>query len=126
MVAGAQVPPDEQPVVELGVLDLACLGEQGEQEEREDKDLMEARWAAARIRELLDMPLMVSEAEGQRKVTASDVMLLLRSPGPVLGHYLRALEEQAIPWSAEGGEDFFETTEINVALSLLQIVDKQH
>ena len=33
------------------------------------------------------------------------------------------LEEQGIPWSAEGGDDFFRSTEVNVALSLLQVVD---
>lgn len=51
------------------------------------------------------------------------MLLLLRSPGAVLHHYIRALNEAGLPWSAEGGEDFFASTEINVALSLLQIVD---
>ncbi|MEA4933930.1 MAG: 3'-5' exonuclease, partial [Lawsonibacter sp.] len=53
----------------------------------------------------------------------SDIMVLLRSPGSVLHHYLRAFEEEGIPWVSDGGEDFFATTEVNVALSILQIVD---
>ena len=108
--------------LELDLLDLSILGEQ--EEEKEDKNLLEARFAARRIRALLDDPLLV-EGEGgaARPLRPSDVMILLRSPGPVLHHYLRALNEEGIPWAAGEGEDFFETTEVNVALAILQIVD---
>ena len=121
LVPGAIFPENKDERVELNLLDLSCLKDQ--EGEREDKDLLEARCAARRIRELLDKPLMLREGDGLRPMTASDVMLLMRSPGPVLGCYIQALNEQGIPWSAEGGEDFFQTTEVNVALSLLQIVD---
>lgn len=66
---------------------------------------------------------MVKDGEGTRPLRPSDVMILLRSPGVVLHHYLRALSEEGIPWSADGGGDLFDTTEVNVALALLQIVD---
>ena len=67
--------------------------------------------------------MVEGENGGQRPVLPSDFMLLLRSPGPVLHHYIRALGELDIPWSAEGAGDIFETTEVNVALAILQIVD---
>ena len=108
--------------LELDVLDLSFLREQ--EEEKEDKNILEARFAARRIRELLDGPLLIEGENGEaRPLRPSDVMILLRSPGPVLHHYLRALNEEGIPWTADGGEDFFETTEVNVALAILQIVD---
>ena len=108
--------------LELDALDLSFLSEA--EGERAGKDLLEARFAARRVRELLDLPLMVEgENGGQRPVLPSDFMLLLRSPGPVLHHYIRALGELDIPWSAEGAGDIFETTEVNVALAILQIVD---
>ena len=107
--------------LELDMIDLSFLGEQ--EGEKDSKDLLEARFAARRIRALLEQPLMIEEGEGLRPLRPSDVMILLRSPGPVLHHYLQALDEEGIPWTAGGGGDFFDTTEVNVALAILQIVD---
>ncbi len=113
--------PDDPYALELNAIDLSFLGEQ--EGEKEDKNLLEARFAARRVRELLDTPLMVEEGTGLRPLRPSDVMILLRSPGPVLHHYVQALNEEGIPWTAEGGKDFFQTTEVNVTLAILQIVD---
>ena len=122
LVPGKEFLGDEEDyALELHALDLSCLGDQ--EGEKESKDLLEARFAARRIRALLDKPLMIEEGEGLRPVRPSDVMILLRSPGTVLHHYLRALSEEGIPWTAEGGGDFFETTEVQVALAILQVVD---
>jgi len=112
LVPGATFPEGGDYRLELDVVDTGeAVDEEGEQE---DKNLLEARNAALRIRQLLD-------ADPAWKPT--DVMILLRSPGPVLHHYIRALNEQGIPWSADAGENFFDATEINVALALLRIVD---
>ncbi len=114
--------PEEDPyALELDAVDLSFLGDQ--EGEKDSKDLLEARFAARRIRALLDAPLMVEEGDGLRPVRPSDVMILLRSPGPVLHHYIQALEEEGVPWSAGEGKDFFQTTQVNVALAILQIVD---
>ena len=121
LVPAAQFPGEGDYALELDALDLSGLGDQ--EGEKEDKNRLEARFAARRIRQLLEQPLMIKEGDGLRPVRPSDVMILLRSPGVVLHHYLRALSREGIPWSADGGEDFFATTEVNVALSILQIVD---
>ena len=117
---GASYPETERPV-ELALLDLSAC--EGEGEDKVNKNLLEARWAAGRIRELLDGSFLIGPEGAQRPLEPSDVMILLRSPGTVLHHYIRALNELGIPWAAEGGGDIFETTEVNVALSLLQVVD---
>ena len=111
----------ESYALELDLLDLSFLGER--EGEKESKDLLEARFTARRIRSLLEQPLMIEEGESLRPVRPSDVMILLRSPGSVLHYYLQSLNEEGIAWNANGGEDFFDTTEVNVALSILQIVD---
>ncbi len=126
LVPGRSFPtPDAGPdasdpyALELDLLDLTCLKEQ----EGGSKDLLEARFAAKRIQELLSAPLMVEDGDGLRPLRPSDVMILLRSPGPVLRCYLQALGEAGIPWSVETSEDFFASTEVNAALAILQIVD---
>lgn len=121
LVPGAGFPVGTDYALELNGLDLSFLGDQ--EGEKDSKDLLEARFAARRIRQLLSAPLMITEGESLRPVRPSDVMVLLRSPGSLLHHYLRAFEEQEIPWVSDGGQDFFATTEVNVALSILQIVD---
>ena len=110
--------PDPRYCVELDCVDLSTLTG-GEGEERADKDLVAARAVARRVRELLDSGLDV----GGRPVRAEDIVILLRSPGPVLRHYAAALGELSIPWSAEGGRAFFGTTEVSVAIALLQVLD---
>ncbi len=107
--------------LELDVLDLSFLGDR--EGEKDSKDLLEARFAARRVRELLDKPLLIKEGDGLRPLRPSDVMILLRSPKATLHHYLRALTEEGVPWTAEGGDNLFETTEVNVTLAILQIVD---
>ena len=121
LVPGAAFPEGEDYAVELDALDLSFLGDQ--EGEKDDKDLLEARFAARRIRQLLAQPLMIAQGEDVRPVRTSDIMILLRSPGSVLHHYARALGEEGIPWIADGGEDYLSTTEVNVALAILQIVD---
>ncbi|WP_130871158.1 helicase-exonuclease AddAB subunit AddA [Intestinimonas massiliensis (ex Afouda et al. 2020)] len=119
---GAPYAPDPAYQVELDVLDASVTGE--DEGEKVARDLLEARFAARRIRELLDVGFPVSDGEGgTRPVRTSDIVILLRSPNTVLRHYALALGERDIPWEAEGGGDFFAATEVNVALSLLQIID---
>ena len=126
---GPDFPESVNPAVELDVLDLS--GEDAEEDRpreeqaaRVSKDLQEARFAARRVRAMLDEGFPVCDGRGGvRPVEPGDMVILLRSPGTVLPHYARALAERGIPWEAEGGGDFFASTEVNMALSLLQIVD---
>ena len=124
---GAAFPGDEADyAVELDAIDLSGGGdgEDGGESETPARDLLEARFVARRVRELLDEGFQVSDGEGGlRPVRCADIVVLLRSPNTVLRHYARAFGERDIPWEAEGGEDFFASTEGNVALSLLQIID---
>ncbi len=118
----AELTPDPRYAVELNCVDLSALPDRSEEageEERPDKDLLTARAAARRVRELLASGLPV----GDRPVRPEDIVILLRSPGPVLRYYAAALDEQGVPWSAEGGQEFFGTTEISVAVALLQVLD---
>ena len=125
LVPGASFPAGEDYALELDILDLNREGEEEEPDSTNNpgRDLLEARFAARRIREMLDRPFMIAQGDSLRPVRASDIMVLLRSPGSVLRHYIRAFGEQGIPWTAEGSGDFFETPEVHAAVSILKIVD---
>ena len=125
LYAGREFPGREEDYrVELNALD--CSAGDGEEAAGEPvaRDLIEARFAARRISELLEEGFPVFDGEGGlRPVRPEDMVILLRSPGTVLHHYAQALGERDIPWQAEGREEFFGATEIQVALSLLKIID---
>jgi len=123
LVPGGQFPESGADLrVELDALDASLPDwEEGEAPAR---DLLEARYVARRARELMDAAFPVPDGEGGlRPVRWSDMVILLRSPNTSLHHYAAALGELDIPWSAEGGEDFFAATEIQAALSLLRAID---
>jgi len=86
--------------------------------------LLEARFAAARIAELLREGYPVTGEDGAlRPCTPEDIVVLMRSPGPRLRHYARALAEQNIPCAIQEDEDFFSAMEVAVVCALLQILD---
>ena len=126
LVPGATFPAGDNYAAELDIINLDRgdeLEDQPDGTNNPGRDLLEARFAAARIRELLDAPFMISEGGGLRPVRPSDIMILMRSPGSVLHQYVRALGEQGIPWAAENRGDFFHTPEVYAALSILKVVD---
>ena len=105
-------------------LDVLALPDGDGGEDETDKNLIEARFVARRITELLRTGFPVDDgAGGKRPARPEDIVILLRAPGPVLRHYARAMAEAGVPMEAEGSGDFFETTEISVALSLLEVID---
>ncbi|MBP1737476.1 MAG: helicase-exonuclease AddAB subunit AddA [Oscillospiraceae bacterium] len=119
---GAAFAPDDRYRVECDVLD--CRGRDTGEEDSADRNLMEARFAARRIRDMINDSFPVSSGDGSvRPISPQDVAILLRSPKSVLRHYIQALEEQNLPWEAETESDIFATTEGSVALSFLQIID---
>ena len=105
-------------------LDVIALPEDEGGEDSVNKNLTEARFVAQRMVQMLREGFPVSDGNGgQRPVRPDDMVILMRSPGPVQRHYARAMAEAGIPVETESGGDFFETTEISVALSLLEIID---
>ena len=93
-------------------------------EDDADETMTEPRFIARRLHKLLAEGFPVSDGQGgQRPVEPGDMAILLRSPRGSLGRYVHALRELGIPWASEGGEDFFDTPEVSVALSYLEIID---
>ena len=89
------------------------------------RSLAEARFVAERISQLLaeGYPVTDSGAGILRPCRPEDIVVLMRSPGPRLRYYTRALAERGIPCGIQEDEDFFSTMEVAVAYALLQILD---
>ena len=92
-------------------------------EERVSRSLIEARFVAERIRALLDEGYPVADGEGFRPCRAEDIVVLMRSPGPRLRHYVRAFAEYGIRCSVQENENFFATMEVAVVFAFLQVLD---
>lgn len=123
LVAGASFLPGERPdcySTELALLDTSDCKEHGQGMK---SAVLESRWVAGRIRQLVEEGFSISQGEGFRPVGYGDMMILLRSPKSSLGAYVLALETLGIPWVTRGAKDLFDSTEVQVALSLLHLVD---
>lgn len=122
---GAAYPETQADRVELDVLDMSAV-ERGAEEESPKKSEAEARFVAARIRELLDRKMLVSDPDtGElRPITPGDIAILMRSPASKTALYSAALAEVGISFRTEGtGESFFDAPEIAAVLSFLAVVD---
>lgn len=82
----------------------------------------ESAFTAGRIRELLDGTHMVRQGEDLRPITASDIVILLRSPGTNGLYFQNALEELGIPCRSDTGSDLLKTEEIETLRALLCVI----
>lgn len=112
-----------EPAVELDLLDMSML-ETEEDGESPEKAETEAAFVAGRIEELIRSGVTVPDSPGgTRPLSYGDIAILLRSVKDKAAIYTRALADRQIPVAAPDGEGFFETQEIAVMLSLLEIID---
>ena len=94
------------------------------EDEQFDREEVEARFAARRIRQMLDEGYPVQDADGRlRPITPEDIVILMRSPRTRLRAFTDALHRERIPCSSGEQSAFFATTEIAVLFSFLQIID---
>ena len=105
--------------------ELAVLASAGTEEdaERPDRAALEARYAAKRMRELVEGGTMLTAPGGERPMNYGDIAVLLRSAnvtGPV---WRRELARMGIPVEAGRSGGFFESGEVEVVLALLSLID---
>lgn len=105
-------------------------GEALEDEEMLDNIQCEARLVAKRILELRQPDeqgrtfcVFDKELQEYRKVEYRDIVILLRTTRKWSDTFLEEMAAQGIPAFADTGLGFFKTPEVQVILSLLQIID---
>ena len=92
-------------------------------EESFDPVQVEAQFVADRIRRLLDEGYPVQDGESLRPCRPEDIVILMRSPKARLKAFSAALARRNIPFSTSESGGFFDTVEIAVVWSFLQIID---
>ena len=123
LVPGAEYPPEGETLPELCIVDMDAAGD-AEDGETPDKRLAEARYVAARIREMVDNGEPVSDgAGGTRPMRWGDIAVLLRTPNTSGAAFRRALTEAGVPVNARQGGAFFSQPEVVFALSMLAAAD---
>ena len=121
--AGLSYPQTDTPKVELHCIDL---GKPDADEQSPEKREVEARFVASRIRKMLDDGMQVTDAGVLRPVRMGDIVILLRSLKENPASYQKALAQQGIASQCDRGESLFDTTEAQVLLATLKIIDNPH
>ena len=122
--AGMTFPPVDGPLVELHCIDLhKSTDDDGPSLEKVQE---EAAFVARRIAQLLNGGCMVAEGESLRPAKPGDIVILMRSPGMAAGTYQRALAGLGIDSTSDRGGSILDTTEAEIFLALLAILDNPH
>lgn len=120
--AGRPHPELPYTPVELHCISTSGSGDEDSPEKRHE----EAAFVAARIRRLLDEGTPVRDGEGLRPVAPDDIVILLRTVKDNAVFYLDALRAQGIPAVCESGANILQSEELELLVSLLQVLDNAH
>ena len=122
--AGMTFPPVEGPLVELHCINLRDgADDDGPGLEKVQE---EAAFVARRIAKLLQERCMVAEGDVLRPAKPGDVVILMRSPGMAANTYQRALADLGIDSVSDRGGSILDTSEAEIFLALLAILDNPH
>ncbi len=134
---GANYPEPEEiknyaGIAELDIIDLkedesitAFEGEEDEEEqERVEDDVLEAKFVANKIQELLNSDYMVfDKKQGYRKIRPKDIVILLRATSNLSPIYEKELSGLELPVFSDTSGTYLDTVEIQTILSVLKIID---
>ncbi len=102
--------------------ELLVIDDRNRDTAAEDKDTLEARVIAQRIRELTGH-LLIGGQDNQRPAQYGDFCILLRSKSAHAPAYAAELNRLGIPAATDSDKGFFGTPEVSLALSLLRFID---
>lgn len=134
---GANYPEPEEiknyaGIAELDIIDLkedesitAFEGEEDEEEqERVEDDVLEAKFVANKIQELLNSDYMVFDKKlGYRKIRPKDIVILLRATSNLSPIYEKEISDLELPVFSDTSGTYLDTVEIQTILSVLKTID---
>ena len=126
LIQGAQYPEGTETEMFVPEFHFVCSNpELAEGEEPIPKQEIEARVAAARIREMVDskMPVFDKEKNKMRPVEYRDIVVLMRNIRTAAPIFEQTFENCGIPVYTEVGRSYLDAREVQTVLSFLQIID---
>ena len=121
--AEALRPGRTYPPMESTPVELHCLTGTGDMGDKRD---LEAEYVAKRIRAMLDEGTPVTDGDGTRPVKPSDIVILMRSLSSSAAAYQAALRRHGIPSVSDRGGSLLDTSEVQILIAILQIIDNPH
>ncbi len=95
-----------------------------ENEEPIENTLIEAKFVANKIKELIKSNYQVYDRKaGYRKITYKDIVILLRATSNVAPVYEKELTQLDIPVFSDASAEYLDSTEIQTIMSVLKIID---
>ena len=93
-------------------------------EERVEDVVLEARFVAKKIKELIDSKYQIVDKKlGKRDIKYKDISILLRSMTGVANIYEKEISELGIPVYSDSSGEYLQSTEIETIMSLLRIIN---
>ena len=92
--------------------------------ERIENSILEARYVAKKINELVNSNYYVlDKKEGYRKITYKDIVVLLRSTTELSPIYEKEISDLGMPVYSETSTEYLNSVEIQTIMSVLKIID---
>lgn len=121
---GAAYPACERDSFVPEILLVDSQDELLEDSDLSDKKLLEAKVLAERIKKLIKEQKVTDKSSGElRQARYSDIVILLRSLSGWADRFVEILSEEGIPAHTISSTGYFSATEVQIVLSMLQILD---
>ncbi len=125
---GAEYPEGKNLETELHILDLkeeeSFDREESQETEKVEDIVLEAKFVANKIKELIDSGYLVcNKDKTYRKITYKDIAILLRSAQGIAPIYEQEISKLNLPVFSDITVGYLDTMEIQVIMSLLEIID---
>lgn len=92
--------------------------------EKIENSVLEAKFVAKKINELLNSNYMVFDKEqGYRKITPKDIIILLRATTNIAPIYEKELADLNLPVFSDSSSQYLDTMEIQIIVSILKIIN---
>ena len=92
--------------------------------EKIENSVLEAKFVAKKINELLNSNYMVFDKEqGYRKIRPKDIIILLRATTNIAPIYEKELADRNLPVFSDSSSQYLDTMEIQIIVSILKIIN---